>query len=378
MKIALSYPGFHRRGGVERIILECGLFLSKRGHEVTVFANEWDEEFENINYHKVEMQQKPWFLRPNSYFKNATHELSKADFDILNTHGCECPTGGIVWVQSVQKAWLYQSEQMRSPFSASRIKQRLNPLHPVLLRLEEGLYGQRQYKKLIVTTAAVRDDLKTFYNVPNEDVEIVPNGFNPLEFNEANRRSKREEKRRELGLKDNDVALLFVANELSRKGYPVLLEALSLLKEPRFKLIVIGRPPVEEVKAEAEKKGVGNQVLACGSTNRVSDFHAAADVFVLPTQYEAFCLAILEALGSGLPVVTTTVPGAGDAIIEGTNGLLMRDPHDAKTLASHLSQLMDETFREGIAKNAAPSVEQYQWPRVLERYEKILREHARQ
>jgi glycosyltransferase involved in cell wall biosynthesis len=62
---------------------------------------------------------------------------------------------------------------------------------------------------------------------------------------------------------------------------------------------------------------------------------------VLPTQYEAFCLAILESLGSGLPVVTSRVPGAHDAVQHGVNGALITDPRDGHELAEALRPLLN-------------------------------------
>jgi UDP-glucose:(heptosyl)LPS alpha-1,3-glucosyltransferase len=280
-------------------------------------------------------------------------------------------------VQSVQAAWLEQSSRLRSPLSVSRIKQRLNPLHGVLLRLEARHYAARNYQQLISTTPEVRNDLGRIYGVPADDVEIISNGFSPDEFSPQLRAARREEVRAEMGLKSDEIALLFVGNELERKGLPTILSALSQLREKRFRLLVVGKPALEAVRQMAENFGVNEQVIACGPTSDVARFHAAADAFVLPTQYEAFCLAILEALGSGLPVVTSRVPGAQDAIVEGVNGYLIGDPRSGDELAQKLALLLDDSKREALAAGAAPSVEKYQWPQVLGRYEAVLERNRR-
>jgi glycosyltransferase involved in cell wall biosynthesis len=126
----------------------------------------------------------------------------------------------------------------------------------------------------------------------------------------------------------------------------------------------------------AETYGVADQVLACGSTGDVSEYHAASDFFVLPTQYEAFCLAILEALGSGLPVVTSSVPGARDAIVDGVNGLLVNDPQSAEELAAALGRMLNVEFRSRVSSQAPGSVARYQWPSVMRSYEAVLLEAA--
>jgi len=379
MKIALSFPACHRRAGVERIVFECARFLAGTGNDVTVFADEWEaDETQPVKYQRVPIRDRPRFLRGRSYYENASRQLGNADFDVLNTHGCVCPTGGVQWVQSVHAAWLERSREFRAPMSLARWKQRLNPLHPVLLQLEAKHFRERQYRKVIATTEVVRQDLHRIYGVPEEDVEIISNGFAPEEFNPERRAALREEMRAKLGLKPEHVVLVFVANELERKGYGTILEAMRILGRSDVRLLVVGRANAVQAESEAAACGLQDQVIVCGPTSKVAQYHAAADLFVLPTQYEAFCLAILEALGSGLPVITSTVPGARDAIQPGINGALIEDPKSAEELAAALEPLLDPARRAVISAQTPGTVGAYQWPRVLARYEELLRQNASQ
>lgn len=378
MRVALSFPGCHRRGGVERITFECARFLSGRGHEVHVLASEWEADpASRIEYHRIPSRSKPSFLRAPSYFRNCTRHLKTIAFDVLNTHGCVCPTGGVHWVQSLHRAWLDRSRQFRGRFSVAGLKQRLNPLHPTLLRLEREHFGGRNYRKVIATTEDVRRDLNSYYGVPFEDVVVIPNGFSPSEFNPQKRAELREPIRARLGLTPEQHAILFVANELERKGYSTILRALAALGRKDLRLLVVGRPDKRAVLSMAEQHGVAEQVLACGSSSNVAEFHAAADLFVLPTQYEAFCLAILEALGSGLPVVTSNVPGARDAIQAGVNGFLIEDPKSGDELAERLRIALEPANLQRMSGVAAGTVAAYQWPKVLERYESVLLENCK-
>jgi UDP-glucose:(heptosyl)LPS alpha-1,3-glucosyltransferase len=256
--------------------------------------------------------------------------------------------------------------------SLARWRQRLNPLHPILLKKEREHFEGRRYRKIIALTEQVRHDLNRFYGVPPEDVVVIPNGYSPVDFNPAVRRERRAEMRAKLGLAPDETALLFVAHELERKGYPSILAAMRILGSAKLRLLVVGRNDPGVVTAMATRFGVERQVMACPPTSDVAGYHAASDAFVLPTQYEAFCLAILEALGSGLPVVTTRVPGAQDAIIDGENGCLIADPRDSEELAETLRCLLDEGVREQFSRKAAASVTSYAWDSVLSRYEEVL------
>ena len=378
MNIALSFSGCHRRGGVERIVYECAQFLAGRQHQVDVFCNEFEgPESSNLHFKPVEMTRHPWFWRGHSYYKNCSRAIVQSKYDVMNTHGCICPTGGVQWVQSVHAAWLERGRKIYPPLSLRAWKRRLNPLHPVLLKLEELHFRNRNYRKLIATTPEVRSDLIRLYDVPENDVEIIPNGFSPTEFNPENAALKRNSMRQLLGLNQDQLALLFVGNELERKGFRTILGAVKILNDVNIKIVAVGRPSVESVMNMAAEFGLQDQVLAKGLAVNVADYHAACDLMVLPTQYEAFCLAILESLGSGLPVITSDVAGARDAIVPGVNGQIVRDPNDADELAEVIGQLRDKQKRKALADASASSVSEYQWPKVLLRYEAVLMEHCR-
>lgn len=377
MKVALAFPGCHRRGGVERIMLECARYLASRQHDITIFASDWEDLNQpNVHYHRVPIRRRPAFLQGPSFFGSCTRELAGCNFDVLNVHGCVGPTGGVHWVQSVHKAWLERAKTLRKPLSLARFKQRINPLHPLLLRLEEKHFRQRKFQRLIATTQDVREDLHRLYDVPRESIDVVPNGFNPAEFNPERRQRERAGMRQKLGLTPDDIVLLLVANELDRKGYRTILSALRELQQKHLRLIVCGRPEPAAVKSLAAEYGQADQVIAFGPSRDVGLLHAAADLFVLPTQYEAFCLAILEALGSGLPVVTSDVPGAYDAICEGINGYLVHDPKDGLELAQVLGPLLDPQRLTALSATVPATAATYQWPVVLARYEAILERYC--
>ncbi len=374
MRIGLAFPGCHRRGGVERVIYECAGFLAGRGHHVTVFANAWDrtDNTRGVQYRHVPARRFPGFLYGDSFSRHCARALAGSKLDVFNSHGVVCPGDGVHWVHSVHRAWLERCREFRPPFSLGRFRQRINPLHPVLLRMEETHFRRRRYRRLLATTEVVKSDLARLYDVPPGDVTIIPNGFAPAEFNPQRRLERRAAMRARLGLREDEVALLFVANELARKGYGTILEALRLGGSDRFRVLVVGRVSEKQTMREARRHGVAEQVIYCGPTGDVSAFHSAADAFVLPTQYEAFALAILEALGSGLPVVTTRIPGAMNAIQPGVNGYLIDDPRSGEQLREKLDLLLDDEHRARLTAQAPATVVHHHWPTILTRYEEVL------
>jgi UDP-glucose:(heptosyl)LPS alpha-1,3-glucosyltransferase len=154
--------------------------------------------------------------------------------------------------------------------------------------------------------------------------------------------------------------IVFVANELDRKGYPALLASVEAMGDPRLRILVAGRI------APAPHPLV-NYV---GSTSEVARYYAAADVFALPTLYEAWGLVIIEAMATGLPVLTSKLAGASVAVHEGVTGNLLDDPRDEAEIARKLRPLIDG--QHASAEEIAASVEKYAWSRVLLQYEQVL------
>lgn len=373
MKIALAFPGCHRKAGVERVVFECARYLADRDHEVTVLAGEWEADApRTITYRRVDAQIWPAFRRPMRFFGESSRALADmcGNFDALGTFGCVSPLGGVYWAQSVHAAWMEHSRRLRPAMSWGRWKQRLNPIHSRLLRLEQQHLGGRRYQKVIALSAEVRRDLKRFYDVPEEDIEVLPNGFSTEEFNLEKRRLLRADMRQSLGYSDDDRVIIFVANELERKGFGPLMRAVASLEDSRARLLVVGNVVARGYAAEMKALGLADRVKFVGPTREVMNYYAAADVFALPTQYEAWGMVIVEAMACGVPALTSRLAGAAVAVHEGKSGLLLDDPGDVVEIAGKLMKLM-----EGEHKTQdwiADSVRQYSWPRILGKYEDVL------
>ncbi len=376
MNVTVCFSGIHTRGGVERVALQCVRHLAAEGHAVRALCGEF-QAVDGVQHDRVDVPSRPSFLRPRRFFDASSRAWNAiANHGILNVHGCVGPLGGVHWVQSVHAAWLEACAKLYSPFSSRRFLQRLNPLHRELLRLERLHFGRGGHRKLIVTTVQVREDLVRIYGVSRDEVAIIPNGFDPAEFNPERRARRREEARHSIRINDPRTrVLLMVANELERKGYVQTLRAVrSLSKDVDVRLVLVGRASRATALRLASREGVIDRVIVVGPTSDVGLYHAAADLFVLPTQYEALSLAILESLGSGLAVVTSRVPGAHDAVREGVNGMLVSDPLDDVVLTRVLRDALRPESLEALARSTVGSVDEYAWPSVLRRYVSVLSE----
>jgi UDP-glucose:(heptosyl)LPS alpha-1,3-glucosyltransferase len=363
---------------VERVALEATNFLAGRGHDVHLFSSDADEAalLPEVTRHHVASRRHPSLWGLATFARKGAKQVAvmAAPADVTVSFGVQSPPGSVTWVQSVQAAWLEVSRRHRG--WRGRLKQRLNPFHAVVLWLERRYYGGRRYRKLVALTEDVKADLMRLYGVPAEDVVVIPNGYAPREFNVGRVAADREAVRRELGYGSRDRVVVFVANELERKGFGPLVRAVAHLGDPSVQVLVVGRVSPAAYAAELERLGLGGRVRFVGPSNDVARYYAAADVFSLPTQYEAWGLVIVEALACGLPVLTSRNAGAAVAVEEGRNGLLLKNPDDPVEIAEGLRRLLDGGHepREVVAASAAP----YAWGQVLPRLESLLRELSSQ
>jgi UDP-glucose:(heptosyl)LPS alpha-1,3-glucosyltransferase len=372
MRIALSFPGCHRRGGVERVLVECANYLSHEGHEAHVFAEDIAVDVLDLSVrkHVVTASRRIPFsgvLRFGQATAQAIENL-RLQPDVVASFGVVGPPGAVVWVQSVHAAWIEISNRYRK--LGGRLRQKLNPFHPLILSMERSYFGERRYKRLIALTAQVKSDLVRFYDVPEGDVELLPNGFAPNEFNIGRRLESRNSIRKELGFRDEDRIVVFAANEMERKGFGPLLSAIASLGRQDVHLLAVGRLSVSAYASQIAKLGMTNRVRFTGPTGDVARFYACADVFGLPTQYEAWGLVVVEAMACGLPVLTSRLAGAAVAVREGWSGELLDDPRNVEEIRTKLSRLLDGHHAESLA--ISDSVISYRWDRLLQRYETIL------
>ncbi len=376
MKIALSFPGCHRRGGVERVMVECANYFLARGHDVRVLAAEFDDSVlaPGIEKIKVPAASKIPLFRLMGFAKKSAVVFAglNPQPDVHAAFGVISPPGGVFWVPSVHKAWIEISQRERN--LKGRMKQWVNPIHPYLLAREKWYFKGRRYARLIALTQQVKADLMRFYNVPAADIDILPNGYSPTEFNIARRGAERRDVRAELGYADSDRVIVFVANELERKGFGPLMRAMAQLHDKSSRLLVVGRVTPGGYAAEMQQLGIADRVKFVGPSSDVGRYYAASDVFALPTTYEAWGLVIVEAMACGLPVLTSRLAGAAITVQEGQTGELLDNPRDVGEIAAKLRRVL----ALGAASPAAiaASVAEYRWEKVLGKFEAILAARA--
>jgi glycosyltransferase involved in cell wall biosynthesis len=194
-------------------------------------------------------------------------------------------------------------------------------------------------------------------------IRIIGNGIDTIRFRP--RQTERSALETELGLHSGRFRIASTGRLVRGKGFGDLLAAFAKLKadEPAAELLLIGgniaqdiSPYQAEFLAQAKALGVQDALLVTGITDRVEDYLATCDVFVLPSYREGLPRALLEAMAMERSVIATDIRGCREAITHGENGYLF-PPHDTASLVTLLRQLhADPSLRVALGQRARARV----------------------
>jgi UDP-glucose:(heptosyl)LPS alpha-1,3-glucosyltransferase len=352
MKIGIII-GNCRNSDSSRRVLELSNYLVE-GNEVHLFCNNYELENEKVIFHKIPAFSGNFFIRETSFSILSTLLLKKFSFDITFATPSRYLSPKVIDLQFIYGYWRDYKIKNNLPLS----------LEDYICSLIEK-YNIRKAKKIIAISKSAKRDIQKKYNISEEKVKVVYNGVNLDEFTPKNKIRYKDEInsiKKNFGIRKDELIFLFIGNYFQRKGLRYVITALSELKFPSYKLIVVGEDNFRPYQELASKRRVKNKILFLKKSQKIAKFFALADIFLLPTLYEPFGLVILEAMASGLPVITSKSAGVSELIENGKEGLLLKDPKNPYEIVDKIKKLIkSDTLRGEIAKNARKKAEKYSW-----------------
>jgi UDP-glucose:(heptosyl)LPS alpha-1,3-glucosyltransferase len=379
IRFAIGLRDFSKeKGGAERYLVDLCVRLAEEGYEVHVFAEKFGEEDSRFHYHTIKTIPYPKSLRLLSFAIRATKEIENGNYDITfgvgNTLKADVlqPHGGVHW------AWFWRSlRAYENPFLWTikflgrilSLKQWINGW------IEDTPYKRKSFSKIIAISDMVKRDIIRWYGISEDRIDVIYNGVDIERFHPRNHQY-REEFRRKHGI-GNEFIVLFVSNNFRMKGLDYLIEALAEMRKenhPDFKLLILGRDQKEPYLRLAKKVGVFEEVIFAGSTDEPEKYYGAADILVHPTFYDACSLTVLEALASGLPVITTRWNGAGGILSDGQEGFVINDPRDVHHLAGRILTLSQPGTLQEASYAARRLAENYSYERCYQEMMKVFGE----
>jgi glycosyltransferase involved in cell wall biosynthesis len=358
-----------KEAGAAGVVLNHATELAKRGHAVDCWF------LEDVLKHPAKPKRLEALLFAKELLRRIRREPGK--YDVVNLHApCGCVYG--VWRRRSGKqdappyVMTMQGSEERY-VQAMRLEERKERAWNFRWknRLWHRVYHQTMYDYSIKTAdygavanreAWICAELK--YKRAPGLIWYVPNGvekcfFIPREFPEK-----------------MACHLLFVGTWLDRKGVYYLADGFSLVAEkvPGVRLTVAGcSAPVEQVK-NAFAPSVREQITVLPFVTReeISAVYSSHDIFVFPSLVEGMPLTLLEAMATGMPVVTTNTCGMADVVEDEVNGLLV-PAADSEKLACGIERLCQSTeLRKRLGLAAQETMQRYTWERIAEQLEKVF------
>lgn len=381
MKVVHVTLRFDAPGGVETNVREVTRRLKAGGTDVEVYASDLYDEgrWERrtgyrdivdgvpVRRFPVEKRLIPGLTMP--MMVGLIDALAESGADVIHAHSHRY--GHILQSAAV-------ADRLDIPLVVSThyhpADRREPPVKRGLLRLQDigfGMTAYRSAKALVVQTP--REGILVREFAPSEKLRVIPPGIDLASWDAP------------AGDVPNDLDLppdyfLFVGRVAPNKGLLLLVDALAEMEPAdRRPLLLMGRDWGEQqaVEARARSRGIGGIIRFLGHVEGPGTYRAVirrARALVLPSEWEAFGLVLLEAMAAGTPVVATAVGGVPDVLDGGAAGRLV--PYgDVKALSEALRETIADPVAVGQRTAAASTrVRSFDWSETTARHVAVYRE----
>ena len=367
LKIGLvCYPTF---GGSGIVATELGKALAEKGHEIHF-----------ITYSKpVRMD---WFTK-NMYY----HEVSVSDYPLFEYAPYELLLSSkLVDVAINQKLDIlhvhYAIPHASAAFSAQQILKTRNidlPFITTLHGTDITLLGKdksfqpviefaiNQSDSVTAVSESLKEDTYQFFDI-KKDIEVIPNFIDPSLYHFA----EDIELRAQFAEKD-EVIITHISNFRKVKRVDDVIRIFEGVQQQlSAKLLMVGDgPELHQVKNLARELGISDKVFFLGKSKRIEQITSISDVFLLPSETESFGLVALEAMASGVAVVSSNVGGLPEVNKDGVTGFLNEVGDIEGMIASVLTILKDKDTLARFKTNALEHSQKFELNKIVPKYENL-------
>lgn len=371
-----DYTKKYAHGGTEIAAYNLAVKMSDRKNEVNVFTTSIDSRdlIENVHGMNIYRYGTSFKVASANVALKLLYKPLKHDLDIVHSHS-PIPYSDI-------PAMLY-SRNNKVPFVLTYQYDAQENIGGFIRNLGVTSYNRLLLNKvldhadvIIATTSAYLKSSPFIKNHKDKAI-IIPNGIDLDEFNLI---YSKDECREKLNLSPEKKIILFFGSLVKYKGPDVLLKAFSIvLKEvPDAELIFAGRGEMKDYLLKlANELNIKDYVKFIGfvDENKKPLYYKAVDIFCLPSTNmgESFGIVNLEAMASGVPVISSNLGGIPDIINDGENGLLV-DPGDFKSLANSIIYLLqNEDIKNEMGACGKRKSREYSWDKIAVKTEEVYK-----
>jgi glycosyltransferase involved in cell wall biosynthesis len=378
--LAVVSPFIDKRHGTERWIAEWTSRLSGE-FDVHVYSQRVEDlDLTRLTWHRIPKIRGPhlvnflWWLAANHLWRWRDRRFRGITHDLVFTAGTNCLDADaisihIIFAEFVRRVRSEMYLQRNSIFSWPRRIHR-DLYYRLITLLERHLYTQPSAQLILIARKTAKD-LDRFYG-PHDVLPVLYMGIDHTTFNPQLRMARRDEARRELGIRDEQFVLLLVGNDWRKKGLCTLLDVLPVL-DRQVLLLVVGDDEKFLYVRQIQRYDLVDRVRFLHSRPDVAFYYAAADAYVEPSVEDTFAQPPAEAMACGLAVITSVTNGTAEIITDGMDGLIIQDPTNSKELATQIRRLCEDPyFCRWLGENAARTSLRYTWDQNGEQMKEIF------
>lgn len=354
LRLAIVRQKYRPDGGAERFISRALSALDNQQLELNIITRGW-QGMANPDW-KVHLCNPLKFgriSRESGFARAARDCWQREHFDIVQSHeriaGCDIFRAG----DGVHRAWLAQRARISSPLQ--NMMTALSPYHHYVLQAEKKLFLAPELKQVICNSEMVKRDIIHYFQLPESRITVIYNAIDSEQFRPATVQT-RQAARQQMSIPDHAIALIYVGSGFARKGLKASIEAIA--KSDRY-LIVLGQDKnLQYYQHLASRLNCLDRIRFMGVQQDVIPFYHAADGLILPTLYDPFPNAILEAMACGLSVITSHGCGGAEFIQQAKQGFVC-DALDLQALQEAVLAIPDRTKNSIMGDTARETVLPY-------------------
>jgi UDP-glucose:(heptosyl)LPS alpha-1,3-glucosyltransferase len=325
MRILVISRPYTFYGGIESATAGLMRALVARGHDVHRAGPGRQPPTPGVTEHRLPMPPLPSATRGLVLALAAAVVARRRGWDVVQSHERTL-------VQDVYRAG---EGSHRAYLDATGAPSGRRLHHAMTLALERRVFARTP--QIVAISRRGAHEIAERHAVPAARLSVVYNGVDLERFHPRLRSQHRDAARAEARIPTGAFTVLFAGSGFERKGLATAIRGLAGLTDDEARLVVLGRGDASPYRRLAAELGVGARIVWLGARPDIERWYGAADALVLPTRYEPFGNVHLEALASGLPVVTSLVAGGAEVVNDRCGAAIA--PDDAGALATALEKL---------------------------------------
>jgi L-malate glycosyltransferase len=362
--LKIGITGYPVYGGSGVVATELGLELARRGHEIHFIT--YAQPFrlsgfvENVFFHEVEVPIYPLFDYPPYSLALAVemqNVVERHGLDLLHVHYA---------VPHATSAWL--AKQLLGDASP-RVVTTLHGTDITLVGRDPSYHAITRFSiqrsdGLTAVSSFLKKETVDRFDIDAHRIEVIPNFVDLDHYRRDGHPCHRSH-----FAADHEKLVMHISNFRSVKRVTDVVRIFARIARSRpARLVFIGDGPERSATQQlAAEEGVGDRVLYLGKQESVAEILACAELFLLPSEQEAFGLVALEAMACGVPVVASDVGGIPELVV-GAGGVLRPVGDVDGMAAAGLALLEDDRWPEA-SRAAREQAQSFAADIVVPRYE---------